>query len=149
MRDKFDFCNGQDLGSLANTGVKSENYYDLEYDDNGVLIKADMMVECWVHFNILTCTQTSANEGLIIWVVESAATALTTPRYLGGITLLEAELVAGNMYSIGVSKQCTLRYMGLWMAAHTSSLDNATTIDAWMDGSPSTSPTYRCQKKPA
>jgi len=149
MRDKFIFSNAQDLGSLANTGVKSTDWYDLEYDDSDVLIKADMMVECWVHINILTCTQTSGNEGLFIWVVESAATALTSPRHLGGILLLEAELVAGNMYNIGVSKQCTLRYMGIWYQAHTSTMNNATTIDAWMDDSPSTSPTYRCQKRPA
>jgi len=149
MRDKFIFSDGQDLGSLASTGVKSTDWYDLEYDDAGVLIKADMMVECWVHISILTCTQTSGNEGLHIWVVESDATALTTPRYLGGIWLLEAEMVAGNKYNIGISKQCTLRYMGIWYAAASTTMNLATTVDAWMDDSPITSPTYRCQKRPA
>lgn len=150
MRDKFVFSDGQDLSACDSTGKISTNWYDLEYDDSDVLIKTAMMVECWLHIHILTCTQTLANEGWIARLIESASTNGSSPRYLGGIILLEAEMVAGNHYCIGVSKQCTLRYLSVWYAAFSTAVaDGVFTVDAWIDDSPSTSPTYRCQKRPA
>lgn len=149
MRDKFVFSNAQALATLDSTGVISSNYMDLEYDDAGNLIKADQMLECWLNVILTSIASTAANEGMYIKLIESDATNGGTPSYLGVIQLLEAEMVTGNMFCIGVSKQLTKRYLSVWYMAHTNSLDGANACDAWISEQPITSPTYRCQKRPA
>jgi hypothetical protein len=149
MFDKFVFSNGQALGALDGTGVISTNYLDMEYDDAGSLIKTDAMVECWLNFVILSTTNAGGTEGMQIQLIESDATAGTTPSYLGIIRLLLAEIAAGNMFSIGISKQCTKRYLSVWYLATSTALTLLTSVDAWISTAPLTSPTYRCQKKPA
>lgn len=149
MHDRFEFSNGQDLSTLDSTGVISDNIYDLEYDNADALIKADQMIECWLNVSLLSIASTAANEGMYIKLIESDSANGSTPSYLGVIQLLEAEMVTGNMYCIGVSKQLTKRYLSVWYMAHTNSLDGANTVDAWITEHPMTSPTYRCQKRPA
>jgi len=149
MFDKFMFSNSQALGTLDSTGVISTNYHDLEYDDAGVIIKADQMVECWLNVRLISFANTAGDEGMQIQLIESDATNGGTPSYLGIIRLLQAEMVSGNQFSIGVSKQCTKRYLSVWYLAQSTSLDGANAIDAWISTHPLTSPTFRCQKKPA
>lgn len=149
MQDKFLFSDAQALSTLDSTGVKSTDIFDMEYDAAGNLITADQYIHCWLNVILTSIASTSADEGMYIKLVESAAVALTSPRYIGSIQLLEAEMVTGNMYSIGVCKQLTLRYVGVWYMAHTSSLDGANAVDAWISEGPLTSPTYRNQKRPS
>lgn len=149
MEDKFVFSDAQALSTLNSTGVISANYFDLEYDEADNLIKADQMIHCWLNVILTSIASTSANEGMYIKLIESDATAGTTPSYLGVIQLLEAEMVTGNMFCIGVAKQLTKRYLSVWYMAHTTALDGANAVDAWISEGPLTSPTYRCQKRPA
>ena len=149
MQDKFVFSDAQALSTLDGTGVRSTDVFDMEYDANAVLIKAGQYMHCWLNVILTSIASTAADEGMYIKLVESAAAALTSPRYLGSIQLLETEMVTGNMYSIGVCKQLTLRYVGVWYMAHTTALDGANAVDAWISEGPLTSPTYRCQKRPA
>ena len=149
MQDKFVFSDSQALGALDGTGVISTHYFDLEYDEADNLIKADQMIHCWLNVILTSIASTGADEGMYIKLIESDATAGTTPSYLGVIQLLEAEMVTGNMFSIGVSKQLTKRYLSVWYMAHTSALTGANAVDAWIAEGPITSPTYRCQKRPA
>lgn len=148
MHDKFMFSDAQALSTLDGTGVKSTDIYDMEYDAEGNLITTDGYVHCWLNVILTSIASTAADEGMYIKLVESAAVALTSPRYLGVIQLLETEMVTGNMYSIGVCKQLTLRYVGVWYMAHTTPLDGANAVEAWISEGPLTSPTYRCQKRP-
>lgn len=149
MHDKFMFSNNQDLSTLDSTGVISTNFFDMEYDNAGNLIKVDQMVHCWLNVILLSIASTSANEGMYIKLIESDATAGTTPSYLGVIQLLETEMVTGNAFSIGVTKNLTKRYLSVWYMAHTSSLNGANTIDAWISEGPERpSPNYRNQKRP-
>jgi hypothetical protein len=149
MLDKFMFSNSQALSTLDSTGVISSNYFDLEYDDAGVLIKEDQMVEFWLNVRLISFANTAGDEGMEIQLIESDATAGTTPSYVGVIRLLQAEMVSGNQFSIGVSKQLTKRYLGVWYMAKSTSLNGANSIDAWPSTAPLTSPSFRCQKKPA
>ena len=149
MHDKFMFSDAQALSTLDSTGVISTNIFDMEYDNNDVLISADQMVNCWLNIILTSIASASANEGMYIKLIESDATNGGTPSYVGVIQLLEAEMVTGNQFCIGVSKQLTKRYLSVWYMAHTNSLDGANAVDAWISEGPLTSPTYRCQKRPA
>lgn len=142
MRDKWLFSNGQDLGSLDSTGVVSEHVFDMEQvsaTDTSEIVTDDY-VEAWFCFSILTCTQTSGDEGIDVELRECDNADMTTgtPRYLGVIKLIEAELVAGNKFAIKVSKAMTQRYLGAWYKAINSSLNLATTIDCWIHTGPLT-----------
>lgn len=144
MRDKFVFSNGQDLGSLNTTGVISDYYWDLEED-----VTVDQYIEGWINIIILTCTQTSGNEGIDIRLQNSDNTDCdTSARHLGGIRLVEAELVAGNQFSFGFAKGSLLKYVGMWYEAVSSTLNLATTLDVWFALGPITSPGAEIQKRP-
>lgn len=144
MRDKFMFSNAQDLGSLASSGVKSTDWWDLEEDAS-----VDQYVEGWIHILILTCTQTSGDSGLDCLLVSSDSTNLSsTPTFLGGIRIIETELVAGNKFCFGFAKGALKTYLGMWYAAVSETLDNATTIDAFFTTGPLTSPGAEIQKRP-
>lgn len=149
MHDKFMFSDAQALSALDTTGLKSTDIYDMEYDTAGNLITTDGFMHCWLNVILTSIASTAADSGMYIKLVESAAEALTSPRYLGVIQLLETEMVTGNMYCIGVAKQLTLRYVGVWYMAHTQNLDGANAVEAWISEGPLTSPTYRCQKRPS
>lgn len=150
MHDKFMFSNGQALSTLDSTGVISTNIFDMEYDNSDNLIKADQTVHFWLNVILLSIASTGADEGMYIKLIESDATNGGTPSYLGIIQLLEAEMVTGNAFSIGVTKNLTKRYISVWYMAHTSSLSGANSVDAWpSEGPEHPSPTYRCQKRPA
>lgn len=145
MRDKFIFSNGQDLGSLNSTGVKSTDWWDLEEDAS-----VDQYLEGWIHFIILTCTQTSGDSGLEILLATSDNTDLTTSaQWLAGLKLTEAELVAGNEFCFGFAKGNLKTYVGMWYQAVNESLDGATTIDAYFALGPLTSPGNEIQKRPS
>ena len=145
MIDKFMFSKGQDLGSLDSTGGVSTNIWDLEED-----VTVDQMFEGWIHIIILTCTQDSGNEGLDIRFQNSDNVDITTSaRVLAGTRLVEAELVAGNRFSFGFSKAKLLKYVGVWYAAVSSSLNNATTIDSFFTYGPIQSPDIQSQKRPS
>lgn len=151
MRENFMFSNGQDLGSLASSGVVCTNPFDLELDTlaGNTIIENDQ-IEAWFCVKILTCTQASGDSGLDIELRENDNADMTTgtPRYLGIIRLIEAELVAGNVYSIKVHKQLSMSFLGAWYKAVNESLDGATTIDCWMHTGPM-SPNDSIQKVPS
>jgi len=149
MYDKFIFSNSQALATLDSTGVISSNYLDMEYDDSNVLIKADQMVECWLNVLIVATTNTGGDEGMMFQLIASDATAGTSPEYLGIIRLLQAEIVAGYKFSIGVSKKCTKRYLSVWNIAVNTSLNGATAVDSQISVAPWSSPNKRIQQKPA
>lgn len=145
MRDKFQFSDGQDLGALASSGVKSTDWWNLEQD-----VTVDQYIEGWIHIIILTCTQDSGDSGLDILLASSDNTDLTTgAQYLGGIRLIETELVAGNQFCFGVAKGALNTYLGMWYAAVSESLNNATTLDAYFQSGPLTSPGAEIQKRPS
>lgn len=148
MRDKYVFSNGQDLGSLDSTGVVSEHVFDMELDAlSGNTIIENDQVEGWFCFKILTTTNTGGNDGLDIELRESDAAAMTTPRYLGTIKLLQAELVAGAVYAIKVQKQLALKFLGAWFKAINTSLNGVTTVDCFIHTGP-LSPNDSIQKVP-
>jgi len=149
MQDKFIFSDAQALSTLDGTGVISTNIFDLEYDENDALIKADQMIHCWLNVILTSIASADADEGMLIKLIESDSTNGATPSYLGVIQLLEAEMVTGNAFCIGVAKQLTKRYLSVWYMATSSALDGANAVDAWISEGPLTSPTYRCQKRPA
>jgi hypothetical protein len=124
MLEKFRFSNGQDLAALDSTGVISTNIWDIE--ENAV---TDGQLTGWINGRILATTNTGGDEGLEIEVRTSDATNGGSPRYLGGIKLLQAEIVAGKRFSIGINKAALLKYIMIWYKAVNTSLDNATTVD--------------------
>ena len=117
MYDKFVFSDAQALATLDSTGVISSNYWDLEYDDSSTLIRADQQVTGWLNVILTSIANTGGDEGMYIWIIESDSTDGSTPSYLGGIRLLQAEIATGNQFSIGVNKKCSKRYMSVWYMA--------------------------------
>jgi len=138
MRDRWLFSNGQDLSTLASSGVISTDVFDLELDaaSNSNTIIEDDFIEGYLNFQILASTNTGAAEGLEISLIASDAAGGTTPEYLGVIRLLQAEIAAGIKRSIKVSKQLSKKFLGVWYAAVDNALDNATTVDCWFSSVP-------------
>jgi len=139
MVELFRFSNGQDLTGLDSTGVVSENYWDLEYDDNSNLVVTDGQVCGWFNFTF-GASNAGATEGLYIEVRSSDNTNIAASYdSLGLLFLTDAELTAasGKTYAIGVSKANLQRYLGVWYRAHTTSLaGTATPIYAWFSTGP-------------
>jgi hypothetical protein len=149
MFDKFQFSDGQDLATLDATGVISDGYWDIEKDDAGNELAVDGMIEGWLNIRLLSIANDAATAGMYISLIESDATAGTTPSYLGVLQLLPAEIKSGNQFSIGVSKQLTKRYLSVWYKRITADFTNANTIEAWFSTGALTSPTFRSQKRPS
>ena len=151
MREKYLFSDGQDLGSLDSTGVVSTNVLDLELDAlaGNTIIENDQITG-WFCFKILATTNTGGGEGLDIELRENDNSDMTTgtPRYLGTIKLVQAEIAAGNVYAIKVLKSLTMKFLGTWYKAVNSSLNGATTVDCWMHTGPM-SPNEAIQKVPS
>lgn len=132
MRDKFIFSDGQDLSTLDSTGVVSENIWDLEED-----AVTDHQVVGWINFIVLATTNTGGDEGLDVELRTSDNTNMSTsPAYLGAHKLIQAEIAAGKAYSFGVCKAALKKYVALWFKAVSTSLDGATTVDAWFSEQP-------------
>ena len=148
MFDKFQFSDAQDLATLDATGVISTGYWDIEYDDAGVVIAEDGFIEGWLNIRLLSIANGAATAGMYISLIESAATAGTIPSYLGVLQLFPAEIASGNQFSIGVSKQLTKRYVSVWYKRVTADFTNANTIETWFTTGPLSSPNFRNQKRP-
>ncbi len=144
MRDKFLFSNGQALGTLNSTGVISSNYWDLEED-----VTTDQMIEGWINIIIISSSNAAGDEGLDIELRSSDSTNGSSPQYLGCHKLIQSEIATGNRFSFGVSKHTLHKYLMLWYKAVSTSLDGATSIEAWFALGPITSPTLELQKRPS
>jgi len=134
MLEKFQFSDAQPLGTLDNTGVVSDNYWDFE--ENAV---ADGQLLGWIEGIILSSSNAAGDEGLWIECRSADATNLsTTPLWLGAIKLTQDEIATGTRFCFGVCKANLETYIGLWYRADTTSLDGATSVDAWFSTAPST-----------
>lgn len=135
MFDKFRFndAGGQALSTLDITGVVSDNIWDLE---EGVAV--DQQILGWINGIILSSSNSSGGaEGLVIMMRSSDVDTLaTTPLYLGGIRLTQAEIVAGHRFSFGINKMLLKKYAAIWYNAFSSSLDGATSVDCWFSEQP-------------
>ncbi len=145
----FEFSNAQALSTLDSTGVVSSNVWDLENSSSGIAMnQTDFMVMGWIHFIILSTTNTTGNNFRVTLVSSSSAALTGTLKYLGGQELLIPDIVAGNKYSFGVSRQKCEQYLGIWYKAATS-LTGATGVDCYFTDGPLTSPNdVANQKRP-
>lgn len=143
MQDRFMFSDGQDLTTLNSTGARSEHQFDLE-----VGVVADQMQMGWINFIILLSDNDGAAEGLDLELRSSDNVNLsTTPIYLGGIHLLQAEIATGGKYSFGFCRANLKAHLGMWYKATNNSLTNNTTVDCWFSEQPIS--VTGIQKKPA
>lgn len=136
----FEFSSNQALSTLDGTGVVSEHVWDLENSASGVPMgQTDFSIFGWIHFLILSSTNTTGNN-FRITLVSSSTSALTgTLKYLGGTELLIPDIITGNKYSFGVSRQKCEQWLGIWYKAGTT-LTGATNVTCWFTDGPLTSP---------
>jgi hypothetical protein len=147
--NSFEFSNNQALATLDSTGVVSTNVWDLENSASGAAMnQTDFMVYGWVHFIILSTTNTTGNNFRITLVSSSTAALTGTLKYLGGTELLTAQIVAGNKFSFGVCLNNCEQFLGIWYKSATS-LTGATGVDCYFTDGPLTSPNdVANQKRP-
>lgn len=132
MFDNFMFSNGQDLAALADTGIKSTDWWNLEEG-----VADDQQVLGWINGIILSSSNSGAAEGLVIMLQSSDSTNLsTTPVFCGGTRLTQAEITKDHRFSFGVYKSKLKKYTGIWYNAFNNPLNAATVVDCWFSEQP-------------
>jgi len=143
MFDKFMFCDALDLSALNSTGIIGSNFWDIEEDSS----TTDGQLLGWINILITAAAAQSALGGTEgIWIelrcddtanlAFTPASATADEQILGAIWLAKIQLVAGKIYSFGISRANLGKYVGIWARAHTTSVSGTLNIDAWFGQQP-------------
>ncbi len=150
MRDKFVFSDGQALGALTSTGVVSENVFDMELDSNGgnTIIEDDQLVGV-LNIHISKLAGQTAAEGINIYLRSCDNSDMVTNSIdLGSAFVSLAELQAGAIANIEVTKALTQKFVGLFYDPASSTLVTGHLVDAAWHTAPLTK-NDELQKVPA
>ena len=127
------FSDAQALTTLDSTGEVSDNVFDMEIDsDSNAIITNDQVV------GVLNITipalagQIAGDEGLTIQLLSNDNADMTTGTEveLGTAHASQAELVAGCVKNIEVTKAMTQKFLGVWYKATSTTLTTGQTVDA-------------------
>ena len=130
----FQFSDAQALTTLNSTGVVSDNVFDMELSKSGgdTILTNDQVV------GVLNITipalagQVAGDEGMTIQLLSNGSADMTTGDEveLGSAHASQAELQAGCVKNIEVTKTLTQKFLGVWYKAHTTTLTTGQTVDA-------------------
>ena len=130
----FEFSNAQALTTLNSTGIVSTNVFDMELSKSGgdTILTNDQIV------GVLNITipalagQVAGDEGMTIQLLSNDSADMTTGDEveLGSAHASQAELQAGCVKNIVVTKALTQKFLGVWYKAHTTTLTTGQTVDA-------------------
>lgn len=154
MRDKFIFCDNQDIATPTSTGEISDDIWDLEED-----VSVDQQVEGWLNVVINSVPSLAdGDEGLRIDLITDDAAACTTARTaagagfinIGGIDIRFIDLVAGASFAIPFRYDVCKKYLAVWIKALSTTFAGTINLDAYFSATPvaPSSSKQGFQKKP-
>jgi hypothetical protein len=128
------FSDAQALTTLDSTGEVSDNVFDMELDGSGgnTILTDDQVV------GVLNITipplagQIAGDEGMDIQLLSNDNADMTTGTEveLGIAHASQAELQAGCVKNIEVTKAMTQKFLGVWYKATSTTLTTGQTVDA-------------------
>ena len=141
MRDKYVFSDAQSLGALTSTGVVSSNVFDMELDASGgnTIIENDQIVGV-VNIIIPANANQIVATGMYIDLLSNDNADMTTGTevIIRSVFVSMAELAAGCIKSIEITKQLAQSFVGLWYRAASTTITTGNTVDAYWSTAPLT-----------
>ena len=126
------FSDAQDLGALNSTGKVSDYVFDMELEKSGgnTILTNDQVVGV-LNITIAPLAGQTAAEGMNIRLRSCDNADMTSSSIdLGIVFVSMAEMVAGCVKNIQVTKNLTQKFLGVWYHPHTSTLVTGQVIDA-------------------
>jgi hypothetical protein len=139
MKDYL-LSDAQDITTCDTTGKKSTNILDMELVASGgaTILTNDQLVGV-VNIIIPALAAQAATQGLYIYLVSSDNSDMSTGAIRLGMCFVSmAEMIAGCVKNIQVCVPLTQCFVGLWFAAHTTTLTTGQTVDAYFSIAPIT-----------